>query len=235
MRQFDELNVLSKSEKIDISTYFDDMELSEEEKEKRKEFSMKFSEMLLFIFALFAVMLEHNYINRQFIINQLRSNYSEIVKGFIDIDKFLDRYIKDFSEEMVDTTLKHIEDSYLSNMERDVLYKASVTKYINDDYWTSEERSALVSVNEANTILGYNQMKEAIKQGYTRKQWITERDNKVRITHKEVDGKIVNISDYFSVGDSFLLYPHDQVSELGRLSNPKEIVGCRCSVKYFVN
>lgn len=207
MRIFDEINDLSEDEIIDIDTYFDEMESSDEEKEKRKEFSKSMVDTMLFIFALFSIMRQYNSVNKQFIISQLQSRYSELVLQYMDIDKMLDDYIQKFSEEIVDTTLK----------------------YPDEEYYLSNDRATLIGVNEANSILGYRQLQEAKEKGYTRKTWITEGDKKVRKTHREVDMQEIPIGEYFLVGDSLMMYPHDNITfDI----DPKEVINCRCSVVY---
>lgn len=204
---FDEINKLSKDEILDIDAYFDSMELAEGEKEKRKEFSKSMTDVMLFIFALFSVMRQYDYINKQYIIGQLKQRYSEVVLKYMDIDKAVDDYIQRFSEEIVDTTLK----------------------YPDEEYYLSNDRATLVSVNEANSILGYRQLQEAKDRGYTRKTWITEGDKKVRKTHREVDMREIPIDEYFLVGDSLMMYPHDNITfDI----DPKEVINCRCSVGY---
>lgn len=206
-RNFDELNDLKNGDILDISTYFDSMELSDEEKEKRKEFSKSMVDTMLFIFALFSVMRQYEHINKNYIIGQLQSRYSNVVLQYMDIDKAVDDYIQKFSEEVVDTTLK----------------------YSDEEYYLSNDRATLVSVNEANSILGYRQLQEAKDKGYTRKTWITEGDKKVRKTHREVDMREIPIDEYFLVGDSLMMYPHDNITfDI----DPKEVINCRCSVVY---
>lgn len=204
MREFDEINNLSEDEVLDIETYFDDMELSDEERKDRKEFARKMNEIILLIFALFLTMKDYSYIDKNFIIKQLEMRYSDVVKQFAKLDDYVSDYIEQFSEETVDTTIKNGAD----------------------DYWTSEKRSTLIAVNEANSIMGYQQLQDAIKKGYTRKTWITERDNRVRKTHKEVDRETLEITEMFLVGNSLMAYPHDFNAEA------KEVCGCRCSIKY---
>lgn len=207
MIEIDELNDLSEGEKLEIDTYFDEMELSDEEKEKRKKFAESMNETMLFIFALFLVMKEYDYINKRFIISQLQSRYSETVLKFMDIDKYVEDYIQKFSNEIVDTTLR----------------------YPDEEYYLSGDRALIVSVNEANSILGYRQLQEAKEKGYTRKTWITERDNRVRKTHREINGETIPIDRYFLVGNSLMMYPHDNIT---MDIEPQEIINCRCSIKY---
>lgn len=207
MRLFDEINDLSQDKILDIDAYFDEMELSDEEKEKRKGFSESMVDVMLFIFALFSVMRQYDYINKQYIIGQLKQRYSEVVLRYMDIGKAVDDYIQKFSEEIVDTTLK----------------------YPDEEYYLSNDRATLVSVNEANSILGYRQLQEAKNKGYTRKTWITEGDRKVRKTHRKVDMREIPIDEYFLVGDSLMMYPHDNITfDI----DPKEVINCRCSVVY---
>lgn len=162
------------------------------------------NEVMLFIFALFLTMKNYSYIDKNFIIKQLEIRYSEIVSKFANLDGYIEDYIEKFSKETVEITLEHRAD----------------------DYWTSEKRSIAISVNEANSIMGYQQLQDAIERGYTRKTWITERDNKVRETHREVDRETKEIKEYFLVGNSLMMYPHDFSAEA------KEVCGCRCSIKY---
>lgn len=204
MRVFDELGAQRNDLQIDIDEYFNDMELSGEEKEKRKEFSRSMEQLMLFIFALFSIMREYSYMNKQYIISQLETKYTAIVLHYLNIDKAIERYIQEFSEEIVDTTLK----------------------YADEEYYLSGDRAVIIGVNESNSILGYQQLQEAKENGYTKKTWITERDNKVRKTHRAVDGKTIDIDTYFLVGDSLMMYPHDFNAEA------KETVNCRCSVRY---
>lgn len=207
MREIDEINDLSQDEILNIDTCFDEMELSDEEKEKRKEFSESMMNIMLFIFALFSVMRQYDSINKQFIVSQLQSRYSELVLQYMDIDKMVDDYIQKFSEEIIDTTMK----------------------YPDEEYYLSDDRALLVGVNEANSILGYQKLQEAKEKGYTKKTWITEGDKRVRKTHMEVDMQEIPIDEYFLVGDSLMMYPHDNITfDI----DPKEVINCRCSIVY---
>lgn len=204
MRLFDEINDLSQDEILDINTYFDEMELSDEEKEERKEFAKSMVDVMLFIFALFSVMRQYDYINKNYIISQLQSRYSDVVLKYMDIGKVVDDYIHRFSEEIVDTTLK----------------------YLDEEYYLSDDRAFIISVNESNSILGYHQLQEAKERGYVYKTWITEKDNRVRKTHKEINNMKIPIDYYFPVGNSLMMYPHDIDAE------PEETVNCRCTLKF---
>lgn len=207
MRLFEEINDLSELGELSISDYFDEMDLSENEKEERKKFANEMQEVLLFIFSLFSVMQQYSSINKQFIISQLQSRYSEVVLRFMDIDKYIGDYITEFSEETTKTTIEHIDESF----------------------YLSDERGILISVNEANTTLNYKEFSDAIKSGKTKKQWRTERDKKVRKTHRTLDDKVIPINDTFIVGNTLMRYPHDTMFGI----DYKELSNCRCTIKYY--
>lgn len=205
MREFDILNTGESI--LSISEYFDEMDLTEIEKEKRKEFAQSMEEIMLFIFTLFSVMKQYNRMNKELIISQLQSRYSEIVLQYMEIGKYLEDYISDFAEETVDVTLRHIDEPF----------------YLSDD------RSLLISENEANGVFNYQEFSEAVKSEKTRKRWITERDNKVRETHAEVNGITIPINEPFVVGDSLMMFPKDTSLN----AEMEQIANCRCTIKYL--
>lgn len=206
-RNFDELNDLESGEILDISAYFDSMELSDEEKEKRKQFSMDFIDIMILYFALISTMQEYGSMNQKFVAENLERDYLKVVAGYMAIDEYMREYSKRFSEEITDTTLRNIED----------------------EYFLSEERAVIVSVNEANTVGNYGQYLQAVKSEKTEKIWLTEGDRRVRASHKEVDGVRSPIDQPFYVGGSLMMFPKD--SSLG--ASPEQIINCRCIVKYY--
>lgn len=207
MREIDELNTLSEDEILDIEAYFDEMELSEEGKKERKKFAKDMKDVMLFLFTLFLLMKEKSYMNKQLIISQLQSRYSKLVLEYIKIDKYIEEHIQEFSEETVDTTIRHIDEKF----------------------YLSEERGVLISVNEANSTLNYKDFANAIAEGKTEKQWLTEKDQRVRKTHKRLDSMIIPIEDTFVVGNMLMRFPHDTFYGI----DYKELSNCRCTVRYI--
>lgn len=209
MRSFDEVNNISESNILSIDDYFDEIEeLTEGEKEKRKKFAYDMEDVLLFIFALFLTMRDYNYINEEYIKAQLQSRYIELVRKYgVDIDFDVSEYIKQFSQDTVDTTLRNGDTPY----------------------FTSYDRAVLIAENESQNTFNRQDYIDAIKAGYTRKQWVDIRDKRERETHRGVGGTVIPIEEYFLVGDSLLLYPHDYSM------NPeaKETVNCRCGIRYI--
>lgn len=209
MRLFDEVNDLSESNILSIDDYFDEIEeLTEEDKEKRKKFAFEMEDILLFIFMLFLTMKDYNYINKEYIKSQLQSKYFELVQKYdVDVDFDVSEYVKKFSQDTVDATLRNSDTPY----------------------FTSYDRAALIAENESQNTFNRKDYLDAIKVGKKRKQWVDIRDKKERETHRKVGGMIIPIEEYFLVGNSLLLYPHDYSM------NPeaKETVNCRCGIRYI--
>lgn len=206
---FDELHQPAEERlrAIPYDEYFGDMELTEEEKEKRKAFSEEFEDIMLFIFSLFLVMQEYDYINKNYMVEQLRERYSDIVLRYMDMDDYIDDYIRVFSEQTVETTIEHSDDAY----------------------YTSMDRAMFISENEANTTLNHSEFLDAIKAGKTKKRWVDIRDKRERKTHLEVGGAVLPIREPFVVGNSLMLYAKDQTYS----PEAKEVVNCRCTTKYY--
>lgn len=204
--EFDELNN-PKSRAIPYEQYFGEMELTEEQKEKRIKASKRIEDMMLFLFSLLSVMKEYSYENLEFVVSQVKNQYSDVLSVSMEMDEYLNGYVNDFSEQIVETTQNHMDDEW----------------YLSDD------RAMFVAENEANTTFNYLEYKKAIESGKKKKRWITMRDRHVRHTHQLVEGKTIGINDVFLVGDSEMFYPKD--TTFG--ASAREIVNCRCSIKYF--
>ena len=54
------------------------------------------------------------------------------------------------------------------------------------------------------------------------KQWLTESDSRVRLTHRDANGQLRHLDETFQVGVSAMMYPGDPTAP------PDETVACRC-------
>lgn len=152
-------------------------------------------------------MKQYNYINEQYIVRNLQKKYSNIVLKYTKIDNYLEEMINDFSRDVINTTFRHD----------------------GEDFYTSDERAELIACNSANDTLNYKQYADAIKSGKTKKRWITEKDKRVRKTHRAIDDKTIPIKDTFLVGKTLMRFPHDTYYGV----DYSELSGCRCTIKYF--
>lgn len=131
---------------------------------------------------------------------------AEISKVMV-IDNVMSAYIETLSKNIVEVTLKHIDDKF----------------------YTSEDRAILIAENESNTLSNYTEYIEAVNSGKTMKKWIDMKDDRERDSHLEVGGKAIPIQRAFVVGESLMLYPKDWTLGAGL----EEIANCRCTIIYY--
>lgn len=207
-RGFDELNAPEKySRSVPFDIYFGEMDITEEQKEKRIAVAEELDELMLFLFALIVAMLETDSLDRDYILIQVNQRYLQIAGKYVDVDKYVEDYIKRFSDTFIQTTFDSIDDLW----------------------YLSADRASFIAENESETTWNYEEYKQAIKSGKTKKKWDDVRDSKERKTHREVGGTIIPIEDTFAVGNSLMRYPKDD--SLG--ADAKEIINCRCTIKYI--
>lgn len=195
---------------LSIDRYYDEMELSDEEKEARKELSrLLYTEVLTWLNLLAAdIELNGTNLDKNFYENSIETRIFDCLdKQGIERDTYLDRYVPELAVELVKTTFNNIGDTF----------------------FTSDERALNIAQNEGNSIMNYVQERKAIKDGCKRKQWITLMDGKVRHTHALVNGVDIGIHDAFEVGYELMKFPRDR--SMG--ASAREIIGCRCSVRYY--
>lgn len=206
---YEELNQMidnPRSEPFD--DYFGNMELPESEKKKRISLAEKLEDNFLpILIFLFTLKQYGRQINWEEIRMRFEIGYRNAVQELISIDSQLDTYIKTFSYDVVDSTKRHDDDFY----------------------YYSVDRATLISENESNTSLSYEEFLNAINSGKTMKKWIDIRDKKERETHRKVGGTTKPITEPFLVGNSLMMFAKDW--SMG--AEAKEIISCRCTIKYF--
>ena len=207
--KFDELENLysSKIDAISFEKYFNEMDLMDEQKEERIDFAIS-------LFVIFATVFE--------LAKSYKIGDEEINEQFL-IDYATMRYNDRVDEVFTDNT-NHIK-TYVGLIVADII--ATTIEKVDKTYFTSEERAIAISENESNTIYNYIDLQKAIKQGKTRKKWITMKDKRVRHTHLEVDDTLIGIKEQFTVGGYKCYCPKDTTLP------PKEIIHCRCVLKYY--
>lgn len=212
MMKWDEQNKLKSDvliSPINIHQYFDEMEIEQEQKDEREEFARHYVELLLFVFSLINTMSESDTIDWNFVMRMYESGLDDLCNDYFPTGFMSD----DVKHTLVFNTLRVNENHFDENK----------------DYYTSYARATYLSVNHTNTLANSKDMKNAIDSGFNKKKWVTERDQRVRKTHKEAEGEIVNISEPFVVGESLLMFPGDV--SLG--ADDEEIANCRCTVEYL--
>lgn len=103
---------------------------------------------------------------------------------------------------------------------------AEIARNIENATKLNINRTMLIAQTEGHRIqqeATYNVQKTAIARGAdVVKQWDSTLDDRTRPTHRELDGQIVGVDEYFhSSGGGYALYP-------GGFGDPKEDCRCRC-------
>ena len=107
---------------------------------------------------------------------------------------------------------------------------SDVIRSTSDSWYISDDRVAFNAENEANTVMNYSDFQAAKAKGFTKKRWIAMQDEKVRLSHQEVDEQVLHIDEFFIVGDVLMRYPKDIEYSA---DFPEQYINCRCSVEYF--
>lgn len=205
---YKDLNQLVKNRRSEpFDEYFSVMDISEEDKKKRIALSEKMDDNFLFILILLFTMKQYGTVDYNDIRLRFEQGYINAVSEFFEPDQHIEDHAKNFSYDVVDSTMRH-ED---------------------DPYYYSEDRAMLLSENEANNTFSQKEFYDALESGKKWKKWVDVRDRRERKTHRFVGGTVKAIEEPFLVGESIMNFPRDY--SFGADAN--EIVNCRCSIKYF--
>lgn len=216
---FDELNKLGVR-KVAVSTiptyreyheYFGKMYITPKQMDSRIDLARGIEDVMLYVFAYWAIAGSIGITEEQ-----VRQDAKDIMRSVIakhtKLDSYLEKHIDKLVDEVIDTTKKN------TNAGGDE----------DSSFWTSQERAVMIAENEANAFDNYVEYRDAATSGKKKKKWITENDDKVRLTHEIAEGQTVDIDGLFLVGDSLMRFPMDTLYD----PDPAEIINCRCSVIY---
>lgn len=191
---------------IPISQYFDEMYLTESEKEERKDLAKNLYVILSAILTIIkANEVLKNPHDTEYYKDYITSNLEIVFDNVFGLGSYRS-LIENFANEFVDSTMRHIDTPY----------------------FTSDDRAIVNAEQQSNGVFNKKQYEDAIASGKTHKTWVTMHDKRVRASHDAVDGQKVAIDKPFEVGDSELLFPCD----LSLGAHLKEVANCRCVVVY---
>ena len=216
-QNFDSLNNLTSAdeEKIQeqIREYFEETEMPQEEVEKRVALAIDLNKVFRNLFILMAT---------AEILDELESRSNEFAdyaySGYIESMQnngynvypegtgYIELYSKDRCKEIVDTAILHKADAFYGSL----------------------DHSILISEDESCAVTNYYDQLQAIAEGMRHKTWITMQDDKVRHTHRVLNGKTIGIYQPFQVGNYQMLFPCDRSLN----ASQKEIANCRCFLEY---
>lgn len=211
---FDELNTLGGTPSLNSlkdSPYYDyfiGMDLPDDEIAKRIQTAEEFEDEFMIILALALILYQRGKYDSDMIRTRFREAYSRVGNKRVSTDS---EYI----------TQRSIEFS------RDV--ERTTSEHLGSEYYTSIDRAMRMSETESNVVNNYAYFREMEKAGYTKKQWRTMLDKRVRDSHKVLEGKTIGLYEYFDVSGYPLLFPCDTSSS----PSANAVVGCRCSLRFL--
>ena len=237
---FDELNELNHDKQVEKAVknakktghplpipyreFFGKMYISPEQMETRVDLARDIESVMLYVFAYWLIRSDAG-ISEDELRADAKDKLRDIIGHHTKLDSYLEKHIDKVIDEVIDVTAKHTRD-----VAGEVINKApeDTDPSSDTDYWTSLERAMLIAENEANSVENYAEYRLARESGYTKKRWLTENDDKVRITHTLAEGQSTDIDGLFLVGDSLMRFPGDDMYD----PDPNEVVNCRCSCIY---
>lgn len=219
------------------------MDIPQQNKDKRIDIALDYCEIIIMLFLL----IEEQKYERAECIAYLAERLKVRAERETDVDDlaYINEWSQSEAEKIVAETYKQLEESgededialeeeaesaSSKESEKDTLkfeeYNVEIPK---KDFPLSNFRATMLSIQLATTVMNFDEYLQAIKDGKTRKVWITENDDVVRKTHQEVDGLDIPINNYFNVGNSLLLFPGDSVNG----AELKELINCRCWLECY--
>ena len=187
-----------------FSQFFGEMDLSEEEEEKRIELAERLETMMLTFFELVMLYGGVSPDNYDYLSQYLRDAYQQNLLIYLPLDEYLLTKTAVFADEVTRTTQDHADD----------------------EWYFSDDRAMLTAENESQGTWEYEEYVTAVESGKTRKTWVAIIDKATREWHREVNGKTIPIDDYFDVGGDLMLFPGDANASL------ENTAGCRCHARY---
>ena len=92
--------------------------------------------------------------------------------------------------------------------------------------FTSAETWAAVSSRQVVGAMNAAQTLAATQAGAVKKRWLATDDERTRLTHREAEGQVVDMTDPFTVGAGELQFPGDPTGPIG------EWINCRCTMLF---
>lgn len=193
---------------IPMVRFFDEINnLTTTQKNDRLKLAKEIKDYLGVWFDLLLLQKEYGNEDMAFAEEELKNNFFDIIAGRTD-DDFIAEYVPLITAAIVESTERNKGDKW----------------YLSDD------RATFIAENEALSVFNHEDYRQAVKRGFTRKQWVDMKDDRERATHIEVGSSIIPIKDKFQVGAAMLDHPHDMINGA---EHPEELCGCRCYAVYL--
>lgn len=150
------------------------------------------------------------------------------IKQFDPFSRSIRRWVSQHAAESVktilDTQREAMHNLIVKGIE-DELSSSQLAKSVRDFYEHNARYLAMrVARTETAIASGYGQHEAALELGMDTKRWISSRDERVRDSHRDLDGESHPIKEPYSNGQ---MYVGDSSGD------PGEFINCRCAEQFF--
>lgn len=131
------------------------------------------------------------------------------------------RFLEEKTNQIVSvnkTTADRIMKSIVAGVEAGTAHE-EIAREIKELYNLRDRQARLIARQETGSSLNGGRYMQMSEEDVQRHEWLSSRDDRVRDSHKDLDGQVVEVGETFSNG---LEYPQDPNGD------PAETIGCRC-------
>lgn len=224
IQKFDELNAFRKK----AETWFSKVKVNDKEKKQREDLAIDYCEIIIMLFLMIT---EQEY-EREDCIAFTEERLKVLAERELGNENIA--YINDWAATKAVSIVDETYEKYENEIEDQTIEEEEEEKTVSipelgiriseKNYWTSDERALMIGLELSTTVYNFKELSDALAAGKTRKVWETMEDERVRKTHEEVAGVDIPITEFFVVGNSYMMMPCDTVNG----AEMKEIAGCRC-------
>lgn len=228
--KLDEMSVNSRRSKP-YEDYFGEMRITRQQVDRRKRLAEDIEDAILAFFEGMITAQQYGMLDvmSRSIAEEYKERYLEAAREHGIEDDYITAHADDYTDGIMENTTEAVKRLSRAEQGPSQTSGEDDTDTISAIMWyLSEDRAVLNGEDQSNYILDHTELVEALEAGYTRKEWLSMRDRKVRDTHREVDGTIIPIDEPFDVGGYLMMTPKDD--SLG--APDEEIAGCRCSLRF---
>lgn len=210
-------------EEININSFVD---ASESKNDQINNFNSKVKKILKVSPAIAYTMNSelYRYFNRQFSKNFIKTSFDIDLKRYYRNDKQLftqitansEDYIRKYGEETASWLRTAVRENYInggtaSNLKKEIKQRFKVT----------DNKAKLIARNESSGFIGAFDVKRGKDLGVERGVWRTMHDERVRSSHRPLNGKEFYLDKGLEANGEFIF--------------PKEEINCRCYFDYILD
>lgn len=206
-----------------IDEYFDPMRISEQRKEKRRNLAYDLEEVV-------SGLLVDSFYAKQYGATLSFDELNQLSQEKVRASSREDPVVR-AREEYIDAVEDYfpVDEDVMGHIDEVLIGALLVQSRHRDDPWYySADRARAIAENDSNALWDYDELQEALEEGFRYKTWLTIMDGRERASHAEVNELTIPIDEPFELQGGYMMSPHD--SSLG--VSDDECINCRCSLEY---